>query len=90
MGDIRELVRDFVVDNIVLDSDETFTDETDLKETGILDSFATLKVITFIEDEFDVKLRAEDLENRQLDGPLSVANIEKLVESRNAAVRSKD
>jgi len=80
MTEIRELVRTFVVDNFVLDPDsENFTDETDLKESGILDSLAMLKLITFVEDQFKIELEANDLESDELS---SVAHIENLVKSR--------
>lgn len=82
MGDIRELVRTFVVDNFVLDpDDQTFTDETDLRESGILDSLAVLRFITFIQDQFAVKLDAVDLE---LEGLFSIANVEALVRSHKS------
>lgn len=80
MRDVRELVRNFVVDNFVLDTDdESFTDDTDLKEAGFLDSLAVLKLITFLEEQFAVELRPEDIESN---GLFSVTNIESLVRSR--------
>lgn len=79
MGDVRELVRNFVLDNFILDpNDHAFTDETDLQEIGVLDSLAALKFIAFVQSQFAVKLPAEDLASG---GIFSVASMERLVQS---------
>lgn len=80
MENARDLIRNFVVDNFILDpEEELFTDDTDLKESGVLDSLAVLRLITFIENQFAVELHADDLERN---GPCSVVNIGKLLQSR--------
>ena len=81
MGDIRGLIRNLVIDNFIVDP-ETFTDETDLKETGMLDSWQLIRLVTFIEQQFAVEMRAEDL--KQLDVLFSIANIDKFVRARKS------
>jgi len=80
MGDIRATVREFVVENFMSEGDSSsFTDETDLKESGILDSFSTLNLVSFLENQFHIRLEADDVESGNL---FSVVRIEKLVQSR--------
>ena len=82
MDSIRETVRTFVLDNFLPGEDpRNLTDETELKESGILDSLSTLKLVTFLEERFGVEFEANDLEAGNLS---SLANIERLVESKRA------
>ena len=37
------------------------TDDTDLIKLGVLDSFSMIKLISFIEDEFNLKVDMEEL-----------------------------
>jgi len=84
MENTCDLIRNFVVDNFILDPEEDrFTDDTDLKASGVLDSLGVMKLITFIQDRFAVELRAEDLDRN---GPYSILNIERLLQSRTNAV----
>jgi acyl carrier protein len=82
MESIRETVRTFVLDNFLPGEDpRNLTDETELKESGILDSLSTLKLVTFLEERFGVEFEANDLEAGNLS---SLANIERLVEAKRA------
>jgi methoxymalonate biosynthesis acyl carrier protein len=80
MGTVRDQVRSFVLDNILLEADSpALTDDTDLQQSRILDSLSALRLMTFIEDRFHVQLELEDLESGRLS---SLASIESLVLSR--------
>lgn len=80
MENACDLIRSFVVDNFILDpEEEQFTDDTDLKASGVLDSLALLRLITFIDKQFAVELHADDFEQN---GPCTVVNIGKLLHSR--------
>jgi acyl carrier protein len=48
------------------DPDE-LTDDTPLMTTGILDSLATLKLVTFLESEFDIAVEAHEADAENLD-----------------------
>lgn len=77
MEDIRQTVRKFVLDRIVLNpAGVAFDDDTNLEECGILDSFSTLNLVSFIEDEFRVELEQADLESGRV---FSLTSIEGLV-----------
>jgi acyl carrier protein len=83
MDNMRELVRHFILENFLPGEDpKNLTDETELKESGILDSLSTLKLVSFLEERFQVEFEANDLEAGNLS---SLANIERLVRSKMAA-----
>jgi acyl carrier protein len=82
MSDIREVVRSFVLENFLPGEDpKNLTDDTELKESGILDSMSTLKLVSFLETRFGVEFQADDLEAQNL---ASLARIEQLVQSKLA------
>jgi acyl carrier protein len=77
MDNIRETVRRFILDNFLPGEDASnLSDSTELKETGILDSLSTLKLITFLEDHYKVEFEADDLDAGNLS---TVGNIAELV-----------
>jgi acyl carrier protein len=83
MSSMREIVRGFILENFLPGEDpKNLTDDTELKESGILDSMSTLKLVTFLEERFAVEFEAEDLEAGNL---ASIENIERLVQSKLAA-----
>jgi acyl carrier protein len=80
MSEIKETVRQFILANFLQGEDPSnLTDETELKESGILDSLSTLKLVSFLEDTFKVEFEANDLDAGNL---ASLASIEKLVRSK--------
>ena len=83
MNDIRQVVKHFILDNFLLGEDPAnLTDDTELKESGILDSLSTLKLVTFLEETFSVEFEADDLGSNNLS---SIANIESLVNSKTGS-----
>lgn len=82
MDDIRYAAKVFILDNFLPgENPNNLTDESELKESGILDSLATLKLVSFLEDRFKVEFEANDLEPGNLSSLLS---IERLVKSKMA------
>jgi acyl carrier protein len=80
---MRDVVRSFILENFLPGEDpKNLTDDTELKESGILDSLSTLKLVTFLEEQFRVEFEADDLEAGNLS---SIENIERLVKSKLAA-----
>lgn len=80
MQDIRQTVRQFILDNFLQGEDPSnLTDDTELKESGILDSLSTLKLVSFLEDTYKVEFEANDLDAGNL---ASLASIERLVRSK--------
>jgi acyl carrier protein len=80
MSEIKETVRQFILANFLQGEDPSnLTDDTELKESGILDSLSTLKLVSYLEDTFKVEFEANDLDAGNL---ASLASIEKLVRSK--------
>ena len=83
MENTRELVKAFILEHFLPGEDPSnLTDDTELKESGILDSLSTLKLVTFLEERFKIELEASDLDAGNL---ASVANIANLVTAKTAA-----
>ena len=80
MDSVREVVRQFILQNFLPGEDpKNLKDDTELKESGILDSLSTLKLVTFLEEHFKIELEAADLDAGNLS---SVANIADLIASK--------
>lgn len=80
MESTRELVKAFILENFLPGEDpKNLTDDTELKESGILDSLSTLKLVTFLEERFKIELEASDLDAGNL---ASIANIAALVSAK--------
>ena len=79
----RDEIRKFILDNFLPGEDpKNLTDDTELKESGILDSMSTLKLVSFLEERFGIEFEANDLEAGNL---ASVASIVNLVAAKVAA-----
>lgn len=80
MNDIKAALRGFILDNLLPGEDPAnLKDDTELKESGILDSMSTLKLVTFLEELYKIEFEANDLEPGNLS---SIATIERLVKSK--------
>lgn len=80
MKDIKSALREYILENLLPGEDPAnLTDELELKESGILDSMSTLKLVTFLEEQFKVEFEANDLDPGNL---ASISAIERLVRSK--------
>lgn len=84
MHTIYKAVKGFVLDNLASDEESIrLAPSTNLSEGGFLDSLSTLKLISFLEKEFEIDLEAEDLEERNFE---SLESIERLVIAKKGAM----
>jgi acyl carrier protein len=80
MGPVGKTVKQFILDEFLPGEDpEELTESTPLLNSGILDSLATLKLSTFLEEEFDIQMEAHELDEEHIG---SIAAIEQLVVSK--------
>jgi acyl carrier protein len=80
MDSMRETIKRFILEHFLPGEDpENLTDDTELKESGILDSMSTLKLVTFLEEQFKIELEAGDLEAGNL---ATIASIAALVSAK--------
>ena len=80
MNDIKAALRSFILQNLLPGEDPAnLADDTELKESGILDSLSTLKLVSYLEEEFKVEFEARDLDPANLS---TIDTIERLVRSK--------
>jgi acyl carrier protein len=59
--DIRQLLREYIVSTWLSGDSRDFNDETDLAQAGILDSFSTLAMASFIDERFRIRLEPSEI-----------------------------
>ena len=80
MSTTEQSVREFILAEFLPGEDPALlTGATPLVTSGILDSIATMKLATFLEDQFRIELAAHELSPDYLN---TVTDIVKLVESK--------
>lgn len=80
MEQIGENVRDFILKEFLPDEDPSqLTEDTPLIQGGILDSLATLKVVSFLEEQYGVKIQPHETDEENFG---TIAAIESLVQSK--------
>lgn len=81
--DIQSPVKDFILREFLPGEDPNeLQDDTPLITGGILDSIATLKLVSFIEEQFTISLAAHEADVDHLNTLSDIAN---LVESKRKA-----
>lgn len=61
MSDVTTTVKNFILENYLPgESPANLLEDTPLRTSGILDSIATLNLITFIEREFGIQVEAHE------------------------------
>ena len=68
MDEIRNEIREFIVENFLFGEDNgQLTDEDSLLEKGIVDSTGVLELVQFLERTYSLKVKDEDLVPDNLD-----------------------
>ena len=74
--DIKTTVKEFVLNEFLPGEEPSaLTDATGLITTGILDSIAVLKLVTFLENQFKVTLQAHETGVENLNTLSDIANL---------------
>jgi acyl carrier protein len=77
---IHDIVKSFILDEFLPDeSPDALEDSTPLITTGILDSIATLQLVTFLEEKFDIQIQAHETSVDHLN---TLSDITRLVASK--------
>lgn len=83
MDPIRAQIREYLLQEFLPGEDpDELTDQTPLITGGILDSISTLKLVVYLEEQFQVSLEAHEAGVDHLD---SVDQIASLIQSKKAA-----
>jgi acyl carrier protein len=77
---IHDKVKEFILKEFLPGEDPgALTDTTALMTTGILDSLATLKLVTYLEEQFGIQIQAHEADAENLN---TLADIVRLVSSK--------
>ena len=80
--DVKSTVKTFILSEYLPGEDPAaLTDTTPLLTTGILDSIAILKVVTFLEDQFGIVIQPHEAVVENLN---TLSDIERFVVSKKA------
>ena len=80
--DIKSAVKKFILNEYLPGEDPAaLTDTTPLMTTGILDSIAVLKVVSFLENQFDILIQPHEAVVENLN---TLSDIERFVVSKKA------
>jgi acyl carrier protein len=81
--DIKAIIRTFILNEFLPGEDPAaLTDTTALVTTGILDSLAVLKVMTFLEERFGISIKPREA---VVDNLNTIPDIVRLVTSKKAS-----
>ncbi len=75
-----ETINQFIVDNFLFGDGAKLADDTPLFEKGIIDSTGVLELIAFIEDNFNIVFKDDEIIQ---DNFSSLSAIEKFLQSKN-------
>ena len=74
------IIKDFILTEFLEGEDPNeLTEKTELLTTGILDSLATLKLITYIEEQFEMEIEADEADETHLN---TLEDIVSLIQSK--------
>jgi len=80
MEEVKQAVKGYILEEFLPgENPAELTDSTPLITGGILDSLATLKLVVFLEERFQIKIQAHETMADYLD---TVADIAQLVSSK--------
>ena len=80
MQEVKEIVRGYILNEFLPgENPAALTDSTPLITGGILDSLATLKLVVFLEQRFQIKIQAHETMADYLN---TVSDIAQLVDSK--------
>lgn len=84
---LRDQLRNFILENFMLENPEDLVDDESMLEKGIIDSTGVLELVAFIESTFEIKVEDEELIPENLD---SIKNIINFLEKKLAASPKPD
>lgn len=74
MQNIKDQVRQFILTEFLPgESPANLKDDTALRTSGVLDSMATLQVVTFVEEHFGIEVEAHEAGVENFDSLNSIA-----------------
>lgn len=89
MDEIKDKVREFVLDAAQRKGLDSVTDEESLTENGVIDSLAIFRLVSFLEDNFGIRIGDEEIVNDNFRSVVAIESFvaEKLSRKAGAAPR---
>jgi acyl carrier protein len=76
MNEINADVKEFILKEFLPgENPEQLTDSTPLISGGILDSLATIKLVAYLEERFNIRVQAHETDVEHLNNISSIANL---------------
>ena len=79
MSELKEKIREFVIENFLFGEGGDLKDDTSFLDEGIVDSTGILELVDFLEEEYEIDVDDEELIPENLD---SVDNVTKYLERK--------
>jgi acyl carrier protein len=67
MEEIKEKIKEFIIENFLFGEGNELKDDMSFLENGIIDSTGVLELVEFIENTFSISIEDEDLVPENLD-----------------------
>ena len=72
MNELKNKIRQFIVENFLFGQDNGLKDDTSFLDEGIIDSTGILELVSFLEEEFSISVEDEELIPENLDSIMNV------------------
>lgn len=76
---LQTQIRDFVQKQFLVDFGQNLTEETDLFDAGVIDSYGFIELVSFLEKSYNITLGDDDLASPSMS---TVAGIAQMVATR--------
>ena len=84
--DYNMQIREFIIQNFLYGDGARLTDQTSLLEEGIIDSTGLLELVTFLEDQYQIRIDDDELVPANLD---TIENVSTFLERKLPPTRSE-
>jgi len=71
---LRDQIRNFILENFIVEKPEDLVDDESLLEKGIMDSTGVLELVAFLESNYEIKVDDEELVPENLDSIKNIVN----------------
>ena len=81
MNEMKDKIRIFIVENFLFGKANGLGDDSSFLDEGIIDSTGILELVSFLEEQYDIRVEDEELVPENLD---SINNVVAYLESKTA------
>ncbi len=82
MGEVEQVVRNFIIDNFLFGQDNQFSDSDSFLDNGLIDSMGILTLVEFVADRYNITIADEDILPENWD---SISRIARFVTSKTGS-----